>query len=357
MGILANQPYIDIAIKYWPEFTFYNELGRGSYGMVYKVKYVDEKKPQNFYALKIVELTDGMSNDEEKIFFNNCDCKNDNILSPIEIIDRNFIYKNKQIYQIGFFLPLMNGDLDELSKLAKDLDCDRKIDLSFQTSTKIFTGLNYLHKKNEAIHLDIKPGNILFNYIDPNSKTIYNDKNKLNIEIKISDFGLSCFLKNKKPLCNNNLAGTLSYIDPVGMYFGKNLSRFEFDIYSASLTLLEFINNIFIINKKLFVDYNIGKVRYDDDALKYYSSAYQDLKSKIENYEFKNEKLKKLVYLLMEQIEPFPYPKNIKDEKNIESIIIHINDSAYLTALSLKNVIYRKKTRYLLDNIKEINSL
>ena len=160
------------------ENTFNNKykkieiIGKGGFGTIYKVKDI---KTNNFYALKLITI---VKNDKEKkkeyekeiLIMKNI--KNKYI---IELID--YFYEENEGYCI--VMELCDGNLrDILNKFKPN-------GLPLNIINKIFIQLNEALKlmiKNGYSHRDLKPENILIKYTD---------KNKINFDIKLTDFGLS----------------------------------------------------------------------------------------------------------------------------------------------------------------------
>jgi serine/threonine protein kinase len=212
------------------KYYLLREIGRGSFGIVYKIQ---DKTNKQYYALKTIKLDNNLSKGNEKTFFENCECFNENILKPIEII----VSENKR--EIGFISELMKDDLDNLKEVVSksNYNISYKYWIFYNFSRQILNGLDYLHKNN-IIHYDLKPQNILYKFIPG---IVLPD----NINLKITDFGLSCFLANKEPICNYSLRGSKRYMDPLCLRYGITFNRFESDIYSICFTLLQFAVNLF----------------------------------------------------------------------------------------------------------------
>jgi serine/threonine protein kinase len=194
------------------EYECIGKIGEGNYGIVYKIKNILNG---NDYAIKIVTLSDDLLQNQEKIFFENCNCFGDGILTPIQIIQSN------DPPQIGFIMELMDGDLTNLSEILKTNDNDIKYKVFSNACLQIRKGLEILHSKG-ILHSDLKPQNILFKY----GKNGKNENKFENMTFKISDFGLSCFIINKEPSCNNKFGGTISYMDPVNIIDQTLLNRY-----------------------------------------------------------------------------------------------------------------------------------
>jgi aurora kinase, other len=101
--------------------------------------------------------------------------------------------------------------------------------------------LQYIHSKN-IIHRDIKPENIL----------IGNDGN-----IRLSDFGFSCFNKGK------TLCGTIDYIAPE--IINQEEYKYSVDYWSLGILLYEMYHKYTPFNNTTLIEYNINTIKYIND--------------------------------------------------------------------------------------------
>ncbi|KAM3736037.1 hypothetical protein ACB098_10G132900 [Castanea mollissima] len=193
---------------------FKEELGRGSFGTVYKGTMWNGQK---IVAVKRLEkvLTDG-----EKEF-----------QTEMKVIGRTH-HKNL-VRLLGYchdgenrllvYEYMSNGSLaDILFKPEEKLCWDERIEIA----RNIAKGILYLHEECESqiIHCDIKPQNILMDeYRCP----------------KISDFGLAKLLKPDQTNTFTGIRGTKGYVAPE--WHRKQPVTVKADVYSFGIVLLELI--------------------------------------------------------------------------------------------------------------------
>ena len=166
----------------------------GGCGTIFEVKENSNKNEQH-YALKLINnnLSSFYQKEIEVM-------KNKNIKSKyiIELKD-NFYDQTNEGYCI--VMELCDGDLREILKKYKPKG------LPLNIINKIFIQLNEALKvmiKNEYTHRDLKPSNILIKYTD---------KNKINFDIKLTDFGFSTD-EIKSTIETHSKVGTPVYMAP-----------------------------------------------------------------------------------------------------------------------------------------------
>ncbi|KAM3749458.1 hypothetical protein ACB098_05G186300 [Castanea mollissima] len=193
---------------------FKEELGKGSFGTVYKGII---SNVQQIVAVKRLEklLTEG---DRE-------------FQTEIKVIGRTH-HKNL-VRLLGYchdgdnrllvYEYMSNGSLaDILFKPEKQLCWNERIEIA----CKIAKGILYLHEECESqiIHCDIKPQNILM------------DENRCP---KISDFGLAKLLKPDQTNTKTTIRGTKGYFAPEWLRNQRVTTKL--DVYSFGIVLLELI--------------------------------------------------------------------------------------------------------------------
>lgn len=201
-------------------------IGEGGQGKVYKCV---DKKTNQIVAIKTIHIYEF----------------SDDIISSNSINDffrqkfEEEIYIIKKLYHINIVSYIDSLILNNLPYLVMEY-CDtslrkqiiEKINIDIKTiCIDVLHGLFYLHT-NKIIHRDLKPENILFK----------DDK------YKISDFGLSKYLKNSKEYLTQG--GTILYIAPEALV---NKQTFKSDIWSFGVILIEILNG-FLPERKTLED-------------------------------------------------------------------------------------------------------
>ncbi|MBA0610528.1 hypothetical protein Godav_011360 [Gossypium davidsonii] len=195
---------------------FKEELGRGSFGIVYKGVIDTDSQYQTEVAVKKL---DRVVQDTDKEF-----------RTEVSVIaqthHRNLVkllgYCDESQHRMLVYEYLSNGTL------ASFLFGDIKPSWNQRTQIAmgIARGLCYLHEEcsPQIIHCDIKPQNILLDAY---------------YEARISDFGLSKLLGTDQSFTNTNIRGTKGYVAPE--WFKTVPVSVKVDVYSFGVLLLEII--------------------------------------------------------------------------------------------------------------------
>lgn len=201
------------------DFEILQNLGKGSYGVVSKVK---SKKNQKMYAMKMIDLD--LVNDDQEITL----LKNE--IKIIQSLNSPHIVKYYKHFQIGKKLYILmeyinNGDLK--GYIQANLGMQKAIEEKeiWELLYQCISGLCYIHQ-NKLIHRDIKPANLF----------LTDDKT-----IKIGDFGVSAERKiggmNFKPEKETMMIGTPLYMSPE--IFAHERYGSKVDVYSLGCTIYE----------------------------------------------------------------------------------------------------------------------
>ena len=179
-------------------------IGRGSFGEVHKIK---NKKTNKIYAMKILHQ------DHPCI---------------LPFIGANYFSFNDEQRPAIIFKYAANGSLDRILEFGRQYERVPFWDNTMKLCCiyGIALGMSYLHKNN-IIHYDLKPSNILLDeYLFP----------------LITDFGISQILDNKKKnLPATTLNGTIYYTAPE--IWGKQKITYACDVYSFAFVLYSILTN------------------------------------------------------------------------------------------------------------------
>ncbi|KAA6377715.1 MAG: putative Serine/threonine-protein kinase 3 [Streblomastix strix] len=190
-------------------YEIVSEIGKGTYGKVYKAICKEDKKPRALKEIKIQSLDELHSIANEISIMQKC--KHKNIVRYYETLryGENCIVIAMEICEGGSLMSLFD-------KSHIGLDEEQ---LSFAVK-EVLKGLSFLHKK-KVIHRDIKAGNILIT---------------ANGDIKLADFGVSASLK--MTVDNRKTAiGSPYWMAPEVIQ--QEEYSFQADIWSLGITAIE----------------------------------------------------------------------------------------------------------------------
>jgi serine/threonine protein kinase len=238
-GLPVTQTQIDFLRT--EGFEFLGQLGKGSFGTVWRVrasKWIKDK--QNNYvvtelACKVLSLSH---------YGNHCTVK-----EALEIMTRESdihsqlnhqnIIKSENVFHItdttsGFphpirllhFMELCNGDLSTLIYAPPEYRMNESE--CHKWFVQIAEGLRYLHDRN-IVHFDIKPQNILYLVTSSNDHIF-----------KLTDFGTSRTFANPRAIMAGT-RGTRKYMAPEMTSGARWYESKHIDIYSFGITLAEAI--------------------------------------------------------------------------------------------------------------------
>jgi Protein kinase domain/D-mannose binding lectin len=207
---------------------FAEELGRGSFGIVYKgiLKLGDHSVPV------AVKKLDRLLKDGDREFTNE-------VQSIGQIHHKNLVklfgFCNEGPYRMLVYEYMSNGSLTNFIFGAAKLGWN----IRAQIAIGVAQGLCYLHEgcSSQIIHCDIKPHNILLDD---------------NLVPRISDFGLAKLMGvDQTRVTTSNIRGTKGYFAPE--WFRNTGITPKMDVYSFGVMLLEIVccqRNIEQINEK-----------------------------------------------------------------------------------------------------------
>ncbi|KAK1436819.1 hypothetical protein QVD17_02603 [Tagetes erecta] len=207
------------------------EIGRGSFGSVYKGK-ITRGTTSDFVAIKRLHPESIRGSHE---FFTEVETlsklRHSNIVSLI-----GYCNHDKEKILVYEFMP--NGTLDDhLHKHSTTLTWVQRLKIC----TDAARGLDYLHHgtgiQHPIIHGDIRSANILLNE---------------SWEAKISDFGLSKISSRNKAstYVNTCVIDNFGYCDPV--YFETGKLRKKSDVYSFGVVLFEIFTGKPVLGEPLY---------------------------------------------------------------------------------------------------------
>ncbi|KAL7682610.1 putative protein kinase [Plasmopara halstedii] len=207
------------------QYTFMEQLGKGAYGVVYKVICNETK---NMFAAKCMN-----KKALQRIRVGRFGNALQSITKELEIWKQ---LKHRHIVVLREVIT--TDDCDELYMISELIDggpvlndailcTPLKADLTKTYFTHLIEGIAFLHK-NKIIHRDIKPGNLLL-------KT----KNKHGAILKIADFGVSHELEHDNEVMRQT-AGTAIFMAPE-MLTGGSFHGKPADIWACGVTLFMFV--------------------------------------------------------------------------------------------------------------------
>lgn len=210
------------------------EIGEGASSTVYLVKNEKDKKK---YILKKVHKSKSELVIEEMDILN----KVSSSCRKYFLCYNGYAYNRKYIFLITDFIPKSEALSDYLEKKGNKLTTLMKLFIIKQ----IVQGFIELHKQN-VVHMDIKPANILITK---------------NLDIKIIDYGFSCIKANK--LCYKKIKGTPYFISPE--VINEKVHNFEIaratDIWSIGITIYYIFNDKYPWYDRLSREELINKIR------------------------------------------------------------------------------------------------
>uniref|UniRef100_A0A336LKX3 non-specific serine/threonine protein kinase n=1 Tax=Culicoides sonorensis TaxID=179676 RepID=A0A336LKX3_CULSO len=237
-------------------------LGRGTYGTVYKGSYKGK-----LVAVKF--LPKSYSDEMPKTLLNEANILSLNHKNVIKLLE---ITSNERY---GMVIMENLGNKVENLQLAIDSLSFKKLSISLYFRLRIildiFNGLSYCHKQN-ILHLDVKPQNILL---------IFEDFPVENFYCKLCDFGSSINMSNLNPNSDHLYKGTIRYMAPE-MLKGEIITE-KTDIFSMGITMWQLksmLKPYQTINSNEVVAYNVVKYGIRPDDVTSTISEIQKISSK-----------------------------------------------------------------------------
>ena len=242
-----------------------NDIGEGTFGKVIKVKNIknNNEENSNIFALKICkkwERSNEILSTEIMELSNLKEIKRINNPYLMKYVDCKINDKDKEILILMKYYPI-----DLRAYFNDNLNKSNIINESFfkNIAFQILSGLNSLHKNN-IIHSDIKPDNILY---DPQKNII-----------QITDFGLSHTFNFDIYHEYKVGGGTYSYLPP-DILLGNLFFFTSLDIWSLGCTLIELCTGEIIFKGNNYLDV-LEKIEDIFGSLKNLLPGYVTLTSK-----------------------------------------------------------------------------
>ena len=193
-------------MKFWIDMDENNIIGKGGFGTVRPAYEINDTKRKRKYAAKSVP-EHIRTNEKEMTAFGN------EILVSTQFENENLVkfYGLTEVDNVMYmiFEYCNGGDLNNFSKKYKELNNEPIKERDALLIIKgITNGLYCLHRNN-IIHHDIKPANILLKF-DTDDALKKLDLN--HCSVKISDFGLAKFRASDD---GSGIGGTPTYMDPI----------------------------------------------------------------------------------------------------------------------------------------------
>jgi serine/threonine protein kinase len=224
-------------------YSIEEKLGEGSFGEVFKVKYIDSYDDK-YNAIKKIKFKNENEREilkELEIYAKIMNIEHKNIVKYVNFwIEKNSVHNSSTLY---FQMELCEQTLTEFIKNIQEFEFEEsnyfmssKYFISSALFIEILEGVNYFHKqKPPLIHRDLCPDNILIK-LEENNKVVV---------VKIADFGLVTIHKYTEQL-HEPSAGHIKYIAPEALRDGGDYDT-RADIYSLGVILNDLIFELFDI--------------------------------------------------------------------------------------------------------------
>ncbi|XP_015697519.1 tyrosine-protein kinase JAK2-like isoform X1 [Oryza brachyantha] len=306
VSTLTRNPKLDFLEKITNNFSREQEIGRGSFGVVYKGVL------PNGEVVAVKKLLDSVAEiNQDKQFQSEAgiliDLNHTNIVKLIgycyetrkDVVEKDrkffFIETSKKLLCYEY---LPRGSLD---RYIYGESSELNWDMRFKIIKGICQGLMFLHElKRPIIHLDLKPGNVLLDD---------------NMMPKIADFGLSRLLGEDKTRTRTlTVVGSRGYIAPEYCYSGEISTKS--DIFSLGVLIIEIVTGLKVDSSSQDISSQefIGNVRKNWSKMPHIASNYRLLDANC------LQQVKRCIDIALSCVE-----KNPKDRPSIGEIVDRLN--------------------------------
>ena len=240
--------------EFWPQWQILGEIGRGSFGTVYKAMR-EEHGVTSYSAIKVISIpqqdaeikslkADGLDDAATKNYFENIVANTVGEIKVLESMKGTSNIVSVEDYKVAEATGRIGWDIFirmELLTTFIDYAADKKFDeaMVIKLGVDICSALELCAKRN-IIHRDVKPENIFVSQFG---------------DFKIGDFGIARELERSSG--SLSVSGTHNYMAPEVQskkYDGT------VDIYSLGIVLYKLLNN----NRLPFLDPNVQMVNPQD---------------------------------------------------------------------------------------------
>ena len=317
-------------------------IGTGGFGIVYKVL---DNRYNKFYALKLITKKKTIEIPKFKEAYEKEIEVMKNITNKyiIELIDNFYDEKNKSYCIV---MELCDGNLKDI------LDKYKPKGLPLNIIKKIFFQLNdalkAMRKKN-YIHRDLKPENILIKYTD---------ENKIDFDIKLTDFGFTTKEINSSIHTFTNV-GTKNYMAPEIENFNYNI---KCDLWSLGVILYELYTNKYIFYtdnpKEIEINRKKGKILVETNnemINKLIRKLIQvDINKRIKWEEYFSDQFFNYDNQRLEEIEDDGSINNLKEPIQYYDLIVYCNSFERLFDKNGWYYKYSQRYENLMKKLEEI---
>nr|CAB3263619.1 MAPKK3/6 dual specificity mitogen-activated protein kinase kinase 6 [Phallusia mammillata] len=198
------------------DLTVIEELGRGAYGVVEKMKH---KTSDNIMAVKRIRAT--LNSQEQKRLLMDLDVAMRSVDCEYTVTFYGALFRQGDVW---ICMEVMDTSLDQFYKKVKDRGLTIGEDVLGLIAVSIVKALRYLQETLHVIHRDVKPSNVLLNKEG---------------QVKLCDFGISGQLVDS--LAKTIDAGCKPYMAPERIDPAKNKQGYDVksDVWSLGITMIE----------------------------------------------------------------------------------------------------------------------